>query len=91
MNTVCVFTMKGCPYCESLKKRLSSMDILFEEYDVDDNPILWGQITNELKDDSLPTVFIREPDTPQGMVFMPDVNVFDQDDLIKKILDNLKK
>ena len=53
MNTVCVFTMKGCPYCESLKKRLSSMDILFEEYDVDDNPILWGQITNELKGNQL--------------------------------------
>ena len=42
---VVVFTMKGCPHCDELKKILIEKKITFTEKDVDDNEEIYRIIT----------------------------------------------
>lgn len=86
---VCVFTLKGCSHCESLKKKLFDNKIQYEEYDVDEHFFLWGQITEQTKMDTLPTVFFKNEGKRKGILLMPGLNVDDEDHFIKEILRNI--
>ena len=89
MVTVCVFTMKGCPHCKQLKDRLTKEDIDFVEYNVDEHQALWLQIVSQLKNELLPTVFLKNDETYSGIVLMPNITVKDEDDMVQKIIENL--
>ena len=86
---VCVFTLKGCSHCENLKERLSKENIQYEEYDIDEHSFLWGQIIEQTKMDTLPTVFFRNEEKRKGILLMPGLNVDDEDHFIEQILHNI--
>ena len=63
--------------------------IQYEEYDVDEHFFLWGQITEQTKMDTLPTVFFKNKGKRKGILLMPGLNVDDEDHFIKEILRNI--
>ena len=86
---VCVFTLKGCSHCENLKDRLSKENVQYEEYDIDEHSFLWGQIIEQTKMDTVPTVFFRNEEKRKGVLLMPGLNVDDEDHFIEQILHNI--
>tara|TARA_B110000444_G_scaffold259985_1_gene305440 strand:- start:1230 stop:1499 length:270 start_codon:yes stop_codon:yes gene_type:complete len=89
MSTVCLFTMKGCQYCDEFKEILKKENLSYQEYDVDDDEYLWKQIVNQIGDENLPTVFIRNEDESLGVLLMPDINVESQEDMLEKIKESI--
>ena len=89
MTTICVFTMSGCQYCEEFKGILKKENLSYEEYDVDDNEYWWNQVVNQIGDENLPTVFIRNENGSLGVLLMPDINVESHEDMLEKIKENI--
>ena len=89
MSTVCLFTMKGCQYCDEFKEILKKENLSYQEYDVDDDEYLWKQIVNQIGDENLPTAFIRNEDESLGVLLMPDINVESQEDMLEKIKESI--
>ena len=65
------------------------MELSYQEYDVDDDEYLWKQIVNQIGDENLPTVFIRNEDESLGVLLMPDINVESQEDMLEKIKESI--
>jgi len=89
MKTICLFTMKGCQYCKDFKDILKKEGLNYDEYDVDENPDLWNQIVQQVDEENLPTVFIRDNKVNSGVFFMSGLNVETPDEMLKKIKENL--
>ena len=89
MTTICVFTMRGCSYCDEFKEILKKENLGYQEYDVDDNQYLWGQVVNQVGEENLPTVFIRNEKDSLGVLLMPDINVESQEEMLEKIKENI--
>ena len=81
--------MKGCQYCDEFKEILKKENLSYQEYDVDDDEYLWEQIVNQIGDENLPTVFIRNEDDSLGVLLMPDINVESQEDMLEKIKESI--
>lgn len=89
MSNVFVFTIDGCVHCRNLKKSLKQSNILFNELEVYENEELWEEIVEKTKEDVLPTIFIKQDDDGSGVLFIPGVDFFSEDeaiDLIKKTI-----
>lgn len=89
MNTVVVFTLDGCIFCEELKNRLNEEKINFLEIEINSNPIIWEQVVQQTNYDYLPTVFIKLGENNNGPVFVPSIDYEDNDDLISQIREYL--
>ena len=89
MITVCVFTMNGCPHCKQLKERLRKEGIEFVEYPIEDHQVLWLQIVGQLKEELLPTVFLKNDQNSSGIVLMPNITVQTEEEMIQKIKENI--
>lgn len=63
---VIMFTMKGCPHCDNLKKKLTENKISFVEKDVDEHEKLYEKFSKSVKSDFLPAVIIGKK------AFVPD-------------------
>ena len=57
-ENIILFTMKGCPHCDKLKKTLNEYNISFEEKDVDKNVKLYENFSKAVDSDYLPAVLI---------------------------------
>jgi len=55
---VVVFTMKGCPHCDELKKILVEKKITFTEKDVDDNEETYNKFSKAVDNEYLPAILI---------------------------------
>jgi len=55
---VVVFTMKGCPHCDTLKKILNERKITFIEKDVDDNEETYNKFSKAVDSEYLPAILI---------------------------------
>ena len=55
---VVVFTMKGCPHCDELKKILVEKKITFTEKDVDDNEEIYNKFSKAVDSEYLPAILI---------------------------------
>ena len=55
---VVVFTMKGCPHCDTLKKILVEKKITFTEKDVDDNEKIYEKFSKAVDNEYLPAILI---------------------------------
>ncbi len=71
------------------KEILKKENLSYQEYDVDDNEYLWDQIVNQIGDENLPTVFIRNENESSGVLLMPDINVESQEEMLEKIKENI--
>jgi glutaredoxin len=61
-----MFTMKGCPYCDDLKKKLTENKISFTEKDVDEHEKIYEKFSKAVKSDFLPAIIIGKK------AFIPD-------------------
>ena len=55
---VVVYTMKGCPHCDNLKKILIEKKISFIEKDVDENEETYNKFSKAVDNEYLPAVLI---------------------------------
>ena len=55
---VVVYTMKGCPHCDTLKKILNEKKITFTEKDVDDNEKSYNNFSKAVDSEYLPAILI---------------------------------
>ena len=63
---VIMFTMKGCPHFDNLKKKLTENKISFIEKDVDEHEKIYEKFSKAVKSDFLPAVIIGKK------AFIPD-------------------
>lgn len=87
---IIIFSLLGCPYCVSLKNKLSELSIDFVDIDVDKNPEIWDQVVSQTHENVLPTIFIQHSDSTEGEVFIPGTN-YEEEDEIVEILKNVIK
>jgi glutaredoxin len=69
-----IFSMKGCPHCDTLKNKLRENKIDFVEIDVDENEKLYEKFSKKVENDFLPAILIDKT------AFLPDksFNTIDQ-------------
>jgi len=85
-----IFTLFGCPYCVNLKNQLKDLSIDFVDIDIEVNPEIWDKVVKQTKQEVLPTIFIQEPNTSEGNVYIPGYN-YDEEDEIVEIIKNIFK
>ena len=84
-KTIIVFSMDGCTHCKSLKKRLTSEGLEYNEIEVLKNKSIWDSVVEQTKLDYVPTVFIRSEGSPNGPVFCPERDFENEDELLELI------
>lgn len=85
MYKVCVFSLKGCSHCVTLKDELIKQNIEFSEYEVNDNKDAYDQILAVTKFDALPTVYLQNTETGKGPIFVAGRDFFSKEEAIEKI------
>lgn len=91
MNKIILFTLNGCPHCESLKNRLINDSILFAELDIDENPEIWKQVVDEIEHELLPTTLITNTDTDDGFIYVPSIDYETEDEIFNIIKNTVKR
>ena len=82
---VCLFTLNGCAYCIALKDELKKNNILYSEYEVNENKETYDQILAVTKEDALPTIYMQNPDTGMGPIFVPGRDFESPEEALLKI------
>jgi len=78
---VILYTMKGCPFCDDLKKILNENKVPFHEKDIDENEKEYDKFSEAVKSEFLPAVLIGKK------AFIPDRS-FKTIDQAGKIIQN---
>lgn len=60
MADVTVYTSAYCPFCFAAKRLLESLEISFEEIDLDEHPELRQRITEETGWRTVPMIFVGD-------------------------------
>jgi len=84
-KNVIVFTLLGCGHCKSLKKKLSTQKIEFNEIEITQNPNIWNQVVEQTGHNVLPTIFIQNEDSDDGTVFIPGRDYQDEEEAINLV------
>jgi glutaredoxin len=84
-NNIIVFTLENCKYCVNLKKILNKYKINFSEIEVNQNRDIWNKVVSQTGHNSLPTVYISEENSEEGIVFVPDIDFKSTKELVEKI------
>jgi glutaredoxin len=84
-NKIVVFTMDGCGHCKSLKNRLDEISIPYIDIEINQNEHIWNQVVSQTGHNLIPTVFIQNDDSDNGLVFVPGRDYESEDDIIEKI------
>lgn len=90
MDKIFVFTIEGCIHCQNLKSKLNDEQILFNELDIYENEEIWEEIVNKTNEDIVPTVFIMKDNDGQGILLIPGVDFFSEDEVVTLINDLIK-
>ena len=88
-NTIVLFTLNGCDHCNELKTRLNDMNIRYQEVEINQNKELWNQVVSQTGHNVLPTVFISEAKTDEGLVYVPGRDYQSQDEIIEIIKNHI--
>lgn len=89
-NMIVVFTLNGCYHCVDLKNKLISENIPFNEIEITSNKDIWDNVVKQTGYDLLPSVYISI-DEDKGIIFVPERDYQDHDELINKINNILDK
>ena len=83
MKKLIVFTLNGCSHCESLKNRLTSLSYPYSEIEISNNQSIWDQVVEQTGHNLLPTIYITQDDSDEGMVFVPGRDHKNEDEAIQ--------
>ena len=89
MNQLIVFTLDGCSHCVDLKKKLSKNKLEFREIEIGANKNIWDKVVEQTGHNSLPTVYIQLNGGEEGLVFVPERDYKDHDELIEQIKNHI--
>lgn len=89
MTIPIIFTLNDCPYCFELKKTLSDLSIPFHDVEITKNKKLWDFIVSQTEQDLLPTVLIHTNNQGDGLVYVPERDFQDLDEIIEIIKKNI--
>lgn len=83
--SVNVFTLNGCSHCKTLKEELNKEGILYDEFEVNKNKKIYDQVVEVTKLDALPTVYLQDPETLSGPIFVAGRDFNTKEEAIEKI------
>jgi glutaredoxin len=83
--TVNVFTLNGCSHCVTLKEALKDNNIPYEEFEVTKHREIYNKIKEKTKIDALPTVYLQNPDTGSGPIFVAGKDFNTKEEAIEQI------
>jgi glutaredoxin len=74
-NLVILYTMKGCSFCEMMKKQLIDENIEYYERDIDEHESEYDLFVEVTGSDYVPAFMIvedHESETPKSHLFVPE-------------------
>lgn len=83
--TVNIFTLDGCSHCKTLKEELKKQSIPYTEFEVNKSRKIYDAILEITKEDALPTVYLQNPETDSGPVFVAGRDFNTKEEAIEKI------
>jgi glutaredoxin len=83
--TVNIFTLDGCSHCKTLKEELKKQGIQYTEFEINKFRDLYKAITDVTKEDALPTVYLQNPETESGPIFVAGRDFNSKEEAIEKI------
>jgi glutaredoxin len=83
--TVNIFTLDGCSHCKNLKEEFNKQGIQYTEFEINKFRDLYKAITEVTKQDALPTVYLQNPETESGPIFVAGRDFNTKEEAIEKI------
>lgn len=83
--TVNIFTLDGCSHCKTLKEELKKESIPYNEFEVTKFRKIYDSILEVTKEDALPTVYLQNPETDSGPVFVAGRDFKTKEEAVEKI------
>jgi glutaredoxin len=80
-----VFTLNGCSHCKFIKEELDKQGIPYEEFEVSKNRKIYDEVVKLTKLDALPTVYLQDPETLSGPIFVAGRDFNTKEEAIEKI------
>jgi len=89
MNKILIFTLNSCVYCQELKERLIELSIPFDDIEITLNRKIWDHVISQTGYDLLPTVFIKDGDDGNGLIYIPGRDFQSANEIIEIIKNQL--
>jgi glutaredoxin len=88
-----VYTMKGCPHCLEMKKRLNEEGIRFIDIDIDENEMEYNLFVEITENDYVPAFMIVESynKKSKSYLYAPERDYNELEDGIKIIKEHFSK
>jgi glutaredoxin len=80
-----IFTINGCSHCKVLKEELSKQGIEYGEFEVNKNRKIYDEVVKLTNLDALPTVYLQDPQTLSGPIFVAGRDFNTKEEAIEKI------
>jgi glutaredoxin len=80
-----IFTLNGCSHCKILKEELNKLGIEFDEFEVNKNRKIYDEVVKLTNLDALPTVYLQDPQTLSGPIFVAGRDFNTKEEAIEKI------
>lgn len=80
-----IFTLNGCSHCKILKEELTKHGIVYEEFEVNKHRKIYDSVVELTKVDALPTVYLQDPETLSGPIFVAGRDFFNKEEALEKI------
>ncbi len=80
-----IFTINGCSHCKVLKEELSKQGIEYDEFEVNKNRKIYDEVVKLTNLDALPTVYLQDPQTLSGPIFVAGRDFNTKEEAIEKI------
>ena len=87
-----LFTMKGCPHCETMKEQLIKSNIPFEVRDINEHEDEYEMFVEVTENEFVPAFMIVESpnDIPKSYLFAPERDFNEIEDGVRIIKEHLQ-
>lgn len=83
--TINIFTLDGCSHCKVLKAELDKENIKYQEFEVNKHKKIYDSVVELTKLDALPTVYLQDPATESGPIFVAGRDFTTKEEALAKI------
>ena len=83
MKNIIIFTLDGCSHCESLKQRLKTLFISFDELEINRNQDIWNQVVEQTGHNVIPMVYISNEGEDEGIIYVPGRDYQNEDEIVE--------
>jgi glutaredoxin len=80
-----IFTLNGCSHCKVLKEELDKQGIEYDEFEVNKSRKIYDEVVKLTNLDALPTVYLQDPQTLSGPIFVAGRDFNTKEEAIEKI------